>query len=310
MTYYEIPKTPPKPKNPLTDLMGYVKGLFNPASLLPNASSPTTANQNMGTANPTPPYYQIRDSDKDMMSVSQNLNLPMEDLIAANGGVQTIPPSGSYIATQRPAGSQPAAPSAGPTGVPPPGYGALAVTPTGQSVADTFNQGRGGFQSMNAGPIAQATRTTDSFTAMNENYRLTGRYDTSLLPKEITLATVKEMEKNGAFSGAVDANGNAMTPYQALEAYGFTFVNGQFQQTGGTGRPTGGATGTPGQAGYNPSGNKGGWTLVRDKRGKLVWKLNQNRGQQRPVNVAQTPAEAANVGSEQTSVLESNLASG
>ncbi len=255
-----------------------------------------------------PSAYQVMPADTSLTAIAANLNVPVEQLVNANGGAKTLPPSGSYInvATPKPA----------PSGTPPVGYGPAAqaratqnwtpATPKTPSAADGGpTQGRGGYQYSFAGPIAASQNVIETFNAMNESYRLTGQYDTSTLPKEISLATVKQMESSGAFSTAVDANGNKLTPAQALNAYGFEFKNGQFQQTG---KPVTTNTGGPTQRGQQMDNGKfvAKWS---QREGKLVWKNVKDR----PDEIVQTyvaPEEAANVGSTPTSVLDLNIASG
>lgn len=322
MTIYQIP--PNKPRNPISGLLDKVKSYLDPANVLPKIN-------NTSSLPPVPQVYQIRDDDRDMKSIASRYNLPLDSVIAANGGVDTIPDRGSYINLQQPpdinAGraNRPSLPGqlgaqAGTTALsiaqrPPVGYGPVsAAAQATTSRADSGpTQGRGGLQYTNAGPIAQSSNTIKAFDTMNENFRLTGKLDPSVLPQNISLATVKQMDQAGAFTNAVDANGNPMTPAQALGAYGFVFKNGQYTQTGGSGGssgasgPVSAATQRANEINANQK-NAGGWHLVRNAKGKLVWQL-ARKGPD-IVNAPPPLPEAMNVGSTPENVLASNLASG
>lgn len=254
----------------------------NPFPAIADWFKSATSKAQPGQLRPNNGFYQVGEKDTGMDQVAQNLNVPLQTLVQANG-MKSLPPTGSYIATQ---------PS---YAAPPQGFRPTAqygTTPTG------IIQGQGGYTNAMQGVFKQAESVNASFSAFNEQYRLTGKFNDAALPQGMTLDTVKQLERSGFFSNATDAEGNAMTPAQALASYGYTFQNGVFTKTGASGSASGGGPG-PGQAGYNPSGNAGGWTLARNRYGRLVWTRGGKHGGggQRAVaeNAAGTPSTVLDI---------------
>jgi hypothetical protein len=116
------------------------------------------------------------------------------------------------------------------------------------------------------------------------------------------------LEAKGFFASAVDANGQPLSPSQALQSYGYEFKDGKFVQSG-----------TPGAAANKNGQTSGDWSTakagaVRDnkfqmvnKGGRLVW-INTKRQSLRPVVKKAGPA--ANAATTVQTVLDTNIGSG
>lgn len=243
------------------------------------------------------PFYQVTADDTGMDSVATNTGVALPDLVTANNGMRTLPPVGSYIATSQPTQSPDMFQAQAR------GYVPMNNTPITQP-SDMYGTRR----EAKGNPISAAMQQRDvvntSFGAFNEAYRLTGQVDTSLLPTSINIATVKALEAKGFFASGVDAEGNPLTPAEALQQYGYQFKDGQFVQTGAVGgqkndKP---ALGTvEGQVMDNK------FVLIR-KGNKLVWQ-NQNKRNAVP-DVKRKKAPAANAATTPQTTLGLNVGSG
>lgn len=99
----------PSPNSLKQSLGSFFQNLFKPPAQ-ENYQPTALKNQNY---NPFPgapmPYslesYQVKPNDNDLSQVANNLNVPLQTLVDNNNGIKTLPPTGSYITVNPPAGT-------------------------------------------------------------------------------------------------------------------------------------------------------------------------------------------------------------
>jgi len=305
------------PPNPLKKLLTSVTDFFKQPAL---------------NIAPTSPYYQVTANDKDLSSVANKLKMRDEQLIQFNNGQMTLPPTGSYIATQQEQAQPERGRGAGVTRPAQQNFSEAGYSDRTNTYASTVDRGpasstveratsptsyrEAGRSNVSATGQA-AVNTAMGFNTFASFLELTNTPNYALLSAQVDLATVKAMDARGEF---VDPNGKRIPPAQIMESYGYiwdtktgNYINPNVPGAPAAGKPSTNAPG-PGQAGYNPSGNKGGWVLQRKNNGELGWKLQGKKGSRASDEGAFVPAlaplENANVGSTTSTVLELRLGSG
>jgi hypothetical protein len=86
--------TPPQQNNIFSSLVNNVKNMFKAPKQ--RAPYPGAGPQAPGVPN----FYQVKEDDNSLDNVANNLNIPLPQLVAANNGIKSLPPKGSYIQTQ------------------------------------------------------------------------------------------------------------------------------------------------------------------------------------------------------------------
>jgi hypothetical protein len=292
----EVKPTKPQPKGTNAS----VGGTFNPSSLLNSIKSFTTNPfptigswfQKAVTVQPTTrnPYYQVRHGDT-FNSISRSTMTPLDKLVAANAGIKSAPPAGSYIKLDFADRHTTASPMTN-------------INPSGDRVSIPASPAlyRGGVVVPGmTGPASMGISNSSSA----QYYMSPAQVMTEV--QQINLADMMGMQVKEVSFQAAQANG--VIPDQMIQAgYTQNFITGKWVLSGG------GASTAPGRnvGGYNamtgdrwgPGGtgnNSGG--AIRNIHGTLM--NGGGGGEKRPV-----AKKATNVGAGPSTVLGLRLGSG
>src|SRR3990167_1566145 len=206
------------PPNPLKKLLTSVTDFFKQPAL---------------NIAPTSPYYQVTANDKDLSSVANKLKMRDEQLIQFNNGQMTLPPTGSYIATQQEQAQPERGRGAGVTRPAQQNFSEAGYSDRTNTYASTVDRGpasstveratsptsysEAGRSNVSATGQA-AVNTAMGFNTFASFLELTNTPNYALLSAQVDLATVKAMDARGEF---VDPNGKRIPPAQIMESYGY-----------------------------------------------------------------------------------------
>ena len=212
----------PSPNSLKQSLGSFFQNLFKPPAQ-ENYQPTALKNQNY---NPFPgapmPYslesYQVKPDDNDLSQVANNLNVPLQTLVDNNNGIKTLPPTGSYITVNPPAGT------------------GSFVSGSGQ--VNTLTQGVPPNAALNQSYVSRPASVDDRPRNAGSYFAVQQMLASGVDPSIISPAVAAQM---------IDPNtGQPMTP-QTFAALGYTQnpTTGMYEKRGVANTPTANAPTTP-----------------------------------------------------------------